>query len=133
MRKLNGRIYLEKSDITYIRKETVYYLNNPKDKHEILYLLDSDSSKVVISGVRAFENTLSWEFSSESAINLATIEKCYQSLQVYSTQKLDLSEFEKIDVSQRTTYVIKRHENWLKALGIDIFYEKLINYSKNVK
>jgi len=133
MRKLNGRLYLEKSDITYIRKETIYYLNNPKDEHEILYLLDSDSSKVVISGVRAFENTLSWEFSSESAINLATIEKCYKSLQVYSTQKLDLSEFEKIDTSQRTTYVLKRHENWLKAIGIDIFNEKLVNYSKNTK
>lgn len=133
MRKLNGKVYLDKSDVSELKKETLYYLHHPDDEHEILYLIDSDSCKVIINGVSALENTLSWEFSSESAINLATIEKCYKSLHIVSTQKMDLDEFEKVSVNQRNTYVLKRHENWLKSLGYDIFYEKIVKYIENSK
>lgn len=131
MRKLNGKVYLDKSDVSELKKETLYYLHHPDDKHEILYLIDSDSCKIIINGVSALENTLSWEFSSESAINLATIEKCYKSLHIVGTQKMDLEEFEKIPFEQRNSYVLKRHENWLKSLGSDIFYEKIVKYIKN--
>lgn len=133
MRKLNGKVYLDKSDISELKKESVYFVYHPNDKHEVLYLLDTEASVVVINGISALENTLSWEFSSESAINLATIEKCYKSLHIVSTQKMDLDEFEKVSVNQRNTYVLKRHENWLKSLGYDIFYEKIVKYIENSK
>jgi hypothetical protein len=133
MRKLNGKVYLDKSDVSELKKATLYYLHHPDDKYEVLYLIDTDSSKVIINGISALENTLSWEFSSESAINLTTIEKCYKSLHIVSTQKMDLDEFEKVSMKQRTTYVVKRHENWLKSLGYDIFYEKIVKYIENSK
>ena len=131
MRKLNGKIYLDKSDISELKKESVYFVYHPNDKHEVLYLLDTEASNVVVKGISALENTLSWEFTSESAINRAIIEKCYKSLHIISTQKMDFEEFDKIPVNQRNSYVLKRHENWLKSLGYDIFYEKIVKYIEN--
>jgi len=131
MKKLNGKVYLDKTDLSELKKDSVYYLNHPSDEHEVLYMLDADAMGVVIDGITALENTLSWEFSTESAINLVTIEKCYKSLHIISTQKMDLEEFEKIEKDKRNSYVIKRHENWLKSTGYDIFFEKIVNFCQN--
>ena len=55
MRKLNGKVYLDKSDISELKKESVYFVYHPNDKHEVLYLLDTEASAVVINGISALK------------------------------------------------------------------------------
>ena len=129
MKILNGNRYFEKSDINEIRKQTIYFLSNPEDTHVFLYSFDKEERDTVISGIDALNNTISWEFSSESAINLKKIEECYKTLSIIGTNKISYDEFKKIPVETLTSYSITKYENWLKSIGHDLFFEFFAEYS----
>lgn len=129
MKILNGNRYFEKSDINEIRKQTIYFLSNPEDTHVFLYSFDKEERDTVISGIDALNNTISWEFSSESAVNLKKIEECYKTLSIIGTNKISYDEFKKIPVENLTSYSITKYENWLKSIGHDLFFEFFAEYS----
>mgnify|MGYP003969091037 FL=1 len=129
MKILNGNRYFEKSDINEIRKQTIYFLSNPEDTHVFLYSFDKEERDTVISGIDALNNTISWEFSSESAVNLKKIEECYKTLSIIGTNKISYDEFKKIPVETLTSYSITKYENWLKSIGHDLFFEFFAEYS----
>jgi hypothetical protein len=125
MKKLNGNIYFNKTDINNCKKESIYYLNHPDDKYEFLYIINSDELKCVLRGIESLHNTLSWEFTTETAINLNTIDRCYKSLRIHSTSLLSYDEYYAIRSDQRTTYSEKKFSNWLQSKGHIIFYDFL--------
>lgn len=129
MKILNGTSYYEKSDINEIRKQTIHFLFNPDDTHEYLYLFDNEERDIVIEGISALNNTIAWEFSSESALNIKKIGECYQSLSIIATNKMSYTFFKKIPVEQITAYSVTKYENWLKSIGHTVFFEFFTKYS----
>ena len=130
-KRLNGNLYFEKEDVADIRKQTIFYLNHPDEVHDYLYLVSEDERTIIIQGIDALHNTLSWEFSSETALNLDTINRCYNSLRIHSTTMMDISEFRKIPETQLTSYCFSKLENWLKSKGHQLFYSFFEDYSDN--
>jgi hypothetical protein len=133
MKKLNGKLYFEKPDIVESKKDAIFYLNHPDENHEFLYIINADERDCVIDGINALFNTLSWEFSSETAINIDTIERCYKSLRVHSTSIMSYDEYYEIKPIQRTQYVEQKFSNWLNAQGHLISYEFLQKLNKYTK
>ena len=125
MKVLNGKTYFEKPDLSKVRKDSIFYLSHPDDDYEFLYMVTDDERKVVIRGIEAIHNTLMWEYSSENAINMQCIEKCYKALQVYKGSLMDLNEYNLIPASKVTSYCKDKLENWLKSKGYDIFLKFL--------
>ena len=131
MKTLNGKLYFHKSDIAELKKKAIFYCSHPNNDYEFLYLVDEDERNTVIEGINALGNTLGWEFSSETAINLSVIRTCYDSLKVYSSNLIDYDEFKKMPLQQITSYVVTKYENWLKSKGHEIFYGFFANYSSS--
>jgi hypothetical protein len=123
MKLFNGNPYFDKTDVNELRKQSIFYCSNPSDKHEFLYLLDNEERNVLITGINALSNTLTWEFTHETAINLHTIRICYESLAVYPSNLMSHTKFKEIPVSQITSYSLNLYENWLKSKGNLILYE----------
>lgn len=121
MKKLNGKTYFEKTDLNKIRKDSIFYTTHPDEDFEFLYIVTNDERKVVIQGIEALHNTLMWEYSSETAINMQCIDKCHKALQVYKGSLMHIDEYNLIPASQITRYCNEKVENWLKSKGYEIF------------
>ena len=70
MKILYGTTYFEKPDVSQIYKSAKGVLHNPSDKHDFLYAMDSEERDMIIHGMDALNNTISCEFTSETAIHL---------------------------------------------------------------
>ncbi len=131
MKKLNGKLYFDKKDTEDAKKEAIFYLDHPTDEHEFLYIIDSNEKKCVVDGVNGLNNTFSWEFTTEKAINMKTIDRCYNSLRIHSTSLISYNEYYEIKPVQRTSYVEKKFANWLNAQGHLILYNVLNKLNKS--
>ena len=128
MKTLNGKFYFEKNDINEFRKKAVFLVHNPTDEYDQMYSFDKDEIDTIIEGITAFNNSIAWEFSSETAINVEKIKMVHQTLTQYHTKKMTKDEFGKIPVDQVTSYCVKRYENWLKVIGQDLFIDIFVKY-----
>lgn len=128
MKTLNGKFYFDKNDINEFRKKAVFLVHNPTDEYDQMYSFDKDEIDTIIEGITAFNNSIAWEFSSETAINVGKIKMVHQTLAQYHTKKMTKDEFGKIPVDQVTSYCVKRYENWLKAIGQDLFLDIFVKY-----
>ena len=128
MKILNGKVYFEKNDVNKLKKDAIFYCSHPDDKWDFLYSIDEEERSVVIHGINALANTIGWEFSSETAINLKTIQTCYSSLKLYSSKLMDYEEFKTIPDHQVTSFATEKYENWLKSQGNSIFYGFFTDY-----
>lgn len=133
MKILNGNKYYERADVAkYYRSASnslidPSLLENQKVKSfsfstEFLYSADSDEMDVIKKGIDRLNNTLSWEFSSETALNLESIEICYHSLRTPASNKLDNKSFKGISTHNITSDALTKYEHWLTDLGIDILF-----------
>ena len=128
MKTLNGKFYFDKNDINEFRKKAVFLVHNPTDEYDQMYSFDKDEIDTIIEGITAFNNSIAWEFSSETAINVEKIKMVHQTLTQYHTKKMTKDEFGKIPVDQVTSYCVKRYENWLKGIGQDLFLDIFVKY-----
>ncbi len=133
MKILNGNRYYERSDIakyyksacnclldpSAIEKKGENYFNFPID---FLYSADTEEMEQIKLGIIKFNNTLSWEFSTESALNLTRIEKCYQTLYISASQKIDNQTFKKTHLENITPELVSKYESWLSSIGTEIFF-----------
>ena len=134
MKILNGKMYFEKQDIVGCKANAIFYLKQPdEEQHNFLYTIDEDETECVINGINALDNTLSWEFVTETAINMHIIDKCYQSVRIYTTSLMSFSEYYAIKAEQRTSYCDKKYNKWLQTQGHSIYYKFLKSLSKYKK
>mgnify|MGYP001173307422 CR=1 FL=1 len=133
MKILNGNKYYERADVAKFNKFASLSLVDPsilQSSHknmfgfdvDFLYSADSDELDVIKSGIKKFNNTISWEFSTESALNLSIIEKCYQSLRTPASNKMDFKSFKQLSATQINHDCLSRYENWLCDVGVDILF-----------
>ena len=133
MKILNGNRYFEKKDVIKYYKTACNSLMNPalieetkliksSFSVEFLYSADNKALIAITQGINKLNNTLSWEFSSETALNLSQIEKCYFSLRTPASNKMNYTSFKAILPQNITSDVLTKHENWLNDVGIDIFF-----------
>tara|TARA_B110000495_G_scaffold97262_1_gene84162 strand:- start:561 stop:977 length:417 start_codon:yes stop_codon:yes gene_type:complete len=133
MKILNGNKYYDRADVGKYYKSACNSLIDPSiiDKHnpnlfgfstEFLYSVDSEEMDVIKQGIDKLNNTLSWEFSSETALNLEIIEKCYHTLRTPPSNKLDSKSFKAISVEDITPDALLKYEHWLNGIGIEILF-----------
>ena len=79
----------------------------------MLYVLPEDELDTIKEGIKKLNNTISWELTSESAVKLDVIEKCYLSLRTASN-RLSYKEYHQTD--------FKKHNQMIQSLFMKIGY-----------
>lgn len=124
MKILYGTTYFEKPDASQIYQSAKKSLHNPSDKHDFLYAMDTDERNMIIQGMDALNNTISWEFTSETAIHLKKITELNKTLQLPANHIITYDEFKQIPVHSITKHSLIKYEAWLKQVGRDILMDE---------
>ena len=133
MKILNGNRYYERSDIaeyyksacncllnpSVIEKKGENYFNFPID---FLYSADTEEMDQIKLGITKFNNTLSWELSTETALNLTRIENCYQTLYISASKKIDNQTFKKTHFENIDSELVSKYESWLSSIGTELLF-----------
>lgn len=134
MKILNGKRYFEREDVDKCFKSACYSIVDPSllEKQskftftfdvDMLYVLPEDELDTIKEGIKKLNNTISWELTSESAVKLDVIEKCYLSLRAPASNRLPYKEYHQKVFSKNTTSdTIAFYENWLLDVGGDILF-----------
>lgn len=133
MKILNGNKYYERPDVAKYYKLACNTLLDPSiiKNHnskmfgfstDFLYSADAEEMDVIKHGIDKLNNTISWELSTETALNLESIETCYHSLRTPASNKLDNKSFKAISAHNVTSDVMVKYEHWLSEIGNDIFF-----------
>lgn len=133
MKILNGRKYYEKADVVKCYKTACNSLIDPalinnqgttsfSFSTDFLYSADNDEITTIKQGIDRLNNTLSWEFSTETALNMESIETCYHSLRTPASNKMDNKSFKALSAHNVTSDALKKYEHWLLDFGTDIFF-----------
>ena len=69
MKILNGKLYFEKNDINDIVKLSVSVVDNPYENQDFLLAIQDNERNIVKKSISSLQNSLNWEFISETAIN----------------------------------------------------------------
>ena len=88
----------------------------------MLYQLPEDELDAIKEGINKLNNTISWEFTSESAIKLDVIEKCYLSLRTPASNKISYTTYHQTSYKDSTENTVAFYENWLSDVGGDILF-----------
>ena len=133
MKILNGKKYFEREDIDKCFKSACYTLIDPSllEKQnqftftfdvDMLYVLPEDELDTIKEGIKKLNNTISWELTSESAVKLDVIEKCYLSLRTPASNRLSYKEYHETTLENTTSDTLAFYENWLLDVGGDILF-----------
>lgn len=133
MKILNGKYYYERKDVYLNYTKSCSIIDNPRNIKSILrknldfdldflYNINSDDQLTLKDGITKLNNTISWEFSTESAVNYKKIEECYLSLKTPASNLLSIHEFKRHSPSSLTTDLLISYENWLGEMGMSIFF-----------
>lgn len=133
MKILNGKKYFERVDVDKCFKSACYTLVDPsllekQSKYsftfdvDMLYVLPEDELDTIKEGIKKLNNTISWELTSESAVKLDVIEKCYLSLRTPASNRLSYKEYHETTLKNTTSDTIAFYENWLLDVGGDILF-----------
>jgi len=133
MKVLNGKRYFERADIDKCYKSACHALVDPSKLEttkkttfsfdvDMLYRLPSDELDTIKEGINKLNNTISWELTSESAIKIDTIEKCYLSLRTPASNKISHAQYEKTTLKETTNKTMISYDNWLQDVGGDILF-----------
>ena len=105
-------IYIGKAKHNYISIQSQYVVYSTRTTNLI-------RSKI---GIKKLNNTISWELTSESAIKLEVIEKCYLSLRTPASNKVSYKVYHATKLKDTTDDTIAYYENWLLDAGSDILF-----------
>ena len=133
MKILNGKSYYERKDVYLNYTKSCSLIDNPSDMDAILhkkpnynldflYTLDKNDKIIMKEGITKLNNTISWEFSTESAVNYKKIEECYLSLKTPASNLLSIQEFKRHSSASLTTDILISYENWLGEVGMNAFF-----------
>ena len=134
MRTLNGKHYYDKSDCKQIYTIANSCLYDPSLLHiqktdfqlsfdfTFLYKCTDDDLTCIKDGINRLNNTLKWEFSSETALKLSTIEKCFLSLRSPASNRISFDLYHSFSAEKQSTDNMLFLKNWLNDIGSEIFY-----------
>ncbi len=120
MKILNGKSYFEKNDINDIVKLSVSVVDNPYENQDFLLAIQDNERSIVKKSISSLQNSLNWEFISETAINFKKISKVIETLRFNRSDLLTYTEFSSIPVENTKSNDIENYENWLKNIGLEI-------------
>jgi hypothetical protein len=120
MKILNGKLYFEKNDINDIVKLSVSVVDNPYENQDFLLAIQDNERSIVKKSISSLQNSLNWEFISETAINFKKISKVIETLRFNRSDLLTYTEFSSIPVENTKSNDIENYEKWLKNIGLEI-------------
>ena len=124
MRILNGKRYFTKKDVVDVYALAKEVVNNPYDDLDFLFKANKDEVMGVIKGIEALANTISWEFTTETAVSIAKIEELAKTLRMPVCEMITYEEYAKIPIEKVSKHSMLRYDNWLRCVGIDILWDE---------
>ena len=91
MKTLNGKKYFEKKDVKGILTLAMSVVDNPYDDQDFLLSILEDEKKLVRHAIKAFGNSITWEFSSETAVSYKRILEIDKTLRFPVTEVCSLT------------------------------------------
>jgi len=137
MKILNGKKYFEKNDIHlgYIKSST--FIDDPRTIEkppassseyplDFLYACADTDRDIIKHGASKLQNTIAWEFTSETAIKANVIENCFISLKAPASNIVNVYDYNNTPLSSKTNEITMKYENWLSDVGSYILYSFLV-------
>jgi hypothetical protein len=120
MKTLNGKKYFEKKDVKGVLTLALSVVDNPYDDQDFLLSILEDEKKLIRDAIKAFGNSITWEFSSETAVSYKKIEEIDKTLRFSVKEILTYDELKQIPIDKVSKSVMQKYENWLQHVGLDI-------------
>ncbi len=120
MKTLNGKKYFEKKDVKGVLTLALSVVDNPYDDQDFLLSVLEDEKTIIRSAIKAFGNSITWEFSSETAVSYKKIREIDQTLRFPESELLTYDELKQVPIDKVTKIVMHKYENWLQHVGLDI-------------
>jgi hypothetical protein len=130
MKTLNGHSYFEKKDVKAVTTLALSVVDNPYDDQDFLLSILEDERKLVRHAIKAFGNSIAWEFSSETAVGLKTINKIEFTLRFPIQETVSYDELKKLPIDKVSKLTMQYYENWLQHVGLDIMLDEFAKASK---
>ena len=126
MKTLNGQKYFEKTDVKGVIILALSVVDNPYDDQDFLLSILEDEKKVIRDAIKAFGNSITWEFASETAVNLKKLAEIKQTLQFLPSEILSYGELKDIPIDKVSKSNLQCYENWLQHMGLTIVMDEFV-------
>jgi hypothetical protein len=130
MKTLNGQKYFEKIDVKGVIILALSVVDNPYDDQDFLLSILEDEKRVIRDAIKAFGNSITWEFASETAVNTKKLAEIEQSLRFLPNEILSYNDLKDIPVDNVSKLNLQCYENWLQHMGLTITMDEFVKISK---
>lgn len=120
MKTLNGKKYFEKKDVKGVLTLALSVVDSPYDDQDFLLSILEDEKKLVRHAIKALGNSITWEFSSETAVSYKRIEEIDKTMRFNITEVCSYDELKQIPIDKVSKLTMQHYENWLQHVGLDI-------------
>jgi len=120
MKILNGKNYFEKKDVKGILTLALSVVDNPYDDQDFLLSILEDEKKLVRHAIKSLGNSITWEFSSETAVSYKRILEIDKTLRFSVTEVCSYDELKALPLEKVSKLTMQHYENWLQHVGLDI-------------
>ena len=130
MKTLNGQKYFEKKDVKEVVTLALSVVDNPYDDQDFLLSILEDEKKLVRHAIKAFGNSITWEFTTETAVNFKKLKEIEKTLRFQPTELCSYDELKDIPIDKVSKLTMHQYENWLQHVGLDIMADEFQKISK---
>ena len=120
MKTLNGKAYFEKKDVKVMLTLALSVVDNPYDDQDFLLSILEDEKTLIRHAIKALGNSITWEFSSETAVSYKRIVEIDESLRFPVTEVCSYEDLKATAIDKVSKLTMQHYENWLQHVGLDI-------------
>ena len=130
MKTLNGKSYFEKNDVKNILILALSVVDSPYDDQDFLLSVLEDEKKLIRHAIKSFGNSITWDFSSETAVSYQRIKEIDKTLRFQVTEICSYDELKALPLDKISKLTMQHYENWLQHVGLDITLDEFHKVSK---
>jgi hypothetical protein len=120
MKTLNGKTYFEKKDVKEVLILALSVVDNPYDDQDFLLSILEDEKTLVRHAIKALGNSITWEFSSETAVSYKRIVEIDKTMRFPVMEVCSYDELKALPLDKVSKLTMQHYENWLQHVGLDI-------------
>lgn len=130
MKTLNGKSYFEKKDVKGILTLALSVVDNPYDDQDFLLSVLEDEKKLIRHAIKSLGNSITWDFSSETAVSYKRIKEIDKTLRFSALEIVSYEDLKAIPIDKVSKLTMQYYENWLHHVGLDITLDEFQKASK---
>lgn len=120
MKTLNGKKYFEKKDVKGVLTLALSVVDSPYDDQDFLLSILEDEKKLVRHAIKSLGNSITWEFSSETAVSYKRIGEIDKTMRFPVVEVCSYDALKALPLDKVSKLTMQHYENWLQHVGLDI-------------